>query len=124
MSKKTYTFVYKKGLNRFKIKDKLTICCVGGEKMTKEKDELVFLDSPKQIPKTKGKTGRGWDSLFSQIPIGKVLVMKKEKFGSAPNIRAQVHNYNSLHGDVLEATQRTKNEESIIYVTRIKENLQ
>lgn len=114
---KTYTFVERKGLNKFVIIDRFTIRCLGGVN-NKMSDELIFLDSPKEIPKSKGKTGRAWEELFDKIPNEKVLVLDEETYGSAPNIRSQVKDYNEKNGEVLTVTQRTVNDKTTVYITR------
>lgn len=123
LSEKNYTFVYAKPFYNktlFFIKKKETVKCLGGENMEKGK-ELVFLE-PSAIPKLKGNLGRKWNEIFDKIPEGKVLPMSVKEYGSAPNIRAQVKNYNTEKGKtVLTATQRTDEKENVtVWVTRVK----
>ena len=93
---------------------KVIVKSKGGENMTEEK--LIFIE-PEEIPKTKGNIGRKWSELFNKIPINKTLEMDTEIYGSSPNIRTQVKNYNK-DGNNLEVTQRTINEKTVVYVTR------
>lgn len=102
--------------------DKLRIECLGGENMSEEK-ELVFI-KPEDVPRLlRGSKGRDWIELFNKIPKDEVLVMDTETYGSAPNIRAQVKNYNETQKNTeLNVTQRTdmKTEKVTVYVTRVK----
>lgn len=106
------------GSNRYYLQSKITIKCEGGESMEKT-EKLVFL-SPEDVPRlTRGKQGRNWKELFDKIPKGKVLAMNTEIYGSAPNIRVQVNLYNKdAKEKVLTVTQRTENENVIVYVQR------
>lgn len=121
MSSRTYHFFIPKSLYgniRYIKTESLMIKCIGGENMEKKEDKLVFLDSPKFIPKTKGAVGRDWTELFNKIPEGKVLVLDSETYGSSPNIRKQVKDYNKDNNNALKVTQRTVEEKIIVYITR------
>lgn len=87
-----------------------------------EENELVFLE-PEDVPRLmRGAIGRNWNKLFDKIPEGKVLAMDTETYGSAPNIRIQVKNYNGdAKEKVLKVTQRTdqETEKVIVYVMRL-----
>ena len=122
MSSKEYVFVKEKRLynrKRYFIEDKLKITCLGGEKMSKEKPQLVFVETDK-IPKTmKGRTGRNWKELFTQIPEKKSLVIPKD-MGTGATIRSAVKEVNKELGKaVYSATQRTVDEKTTVYVTRL-----
>lgn len=101
--------------------DKIRIECIGGDSMSEEK-ELVFLE-PEDIPRLmRGTMGRNWNKLFDKIPEGKVLALDIETYGSAPNIRNQVNNYNrDAKEKVLKTTQRTdkETEKVTVYVMRL-----
>lgn len=108
------------GSRRYFLQKRIKIKCAGGENMTEEK-ELTFLE-PEEIPRLmRGQNGRNWKELFDQIPIGKVLAMDTEVYGSAPNIRAQVKLYNGKT-KTLKVTQRTdkETEKTVVYVQRIE----
>ena len=122
MSSKTYVFVEQKHLyhnTRYFIKSKLKIKCVGGESMTKEKSELVFIDSD-EIPRAfKGKVGRKWEELFNQIPEGQSLIVPEE-YGTGATIRKAVKDINErLEKETYKTIQRTVDEKLIIYVKRL-----
>ena len=121
---KTYHVYERKLLYRrdiFILHSKLRIECLGGDSMTEE-NELVFIE-PEDVPRLlRGATGKKWLETFDKIPKGKVLVMTTEDYGSAPNVRGQVKEYNKTKGDVLTVTQRTnkETEEVTVYVQRVK----
>lgn len=121
---KTY-YIYREkrlyGKKRYFLVDKIRIECVGGDSMSEEK-ELVFIE-PNDVPRLlRGATSRKWSEIFNKIPKNKVLVMAKEDYGSAPNIRGQVKKYNEINDNALTATQRTdsETEEVTVYVQRVK----
>lgn len=116
MSEKTYVFIKKQHLNRFTIFKKIRIICLGGENK-KMSDELIFLDSIDDIPKNKGKKGRDWEELFSKVE-NKPMVLAEKVYGSAPNIRKMVKEYNEKNNENLVATQRTVKDETIVYIYR------
>ena len=121
MSSKTYVFVKEKHLYRNKryfIKDRIKIKCIGGENMSEENPELVFVKT-NTIPKmSKGKTGRDWKTLFALIPEGESLIVP-EDYGTGATVRSAVRELNEkLDKEVYSVTQRTVNEETTIYVTR------
>lgn len=121
---KTYFIYEEKHLynnKRYFLKDKIKIECIGGDSMNEEK-EIVFLN-PDEIPQLTRNAGRNWSDLFDQIPNGKVLAMTEKKYGSAPNIRAQVAKYNKVKKNgKLKANGRTdkKTETVTIYVQRLE----
>ena len=122
MSSKEYVFVKEKTLynrKRYLIRDRLKITCLGGENMTKEKPQLVFVETTK-IPKTmKGRTRRNWTELFAQIPEKKSLIVTKD-IGTGATIRTAVKATNKELGKVVyRATQRTVDEKTTVYVTRV-----
>jgi len=121
---KTYHFYKQKTLyrrNTYFLVNKIRIECIGGDSMSEE-NELVFLE-PEDVPRLmRGAIGRNWNKLFDKIPEGKVLIMDTETYGSAPNIRVQVKNYNGdAKEKVLKVSQRTdkKTEKVTVYVTRL-----
>lgn len=123
MSSKTYVMVETKplyGIDRYFIKSKHTIKCLGGENMNEEKSELVFIDNAKVPKALKGKTGRDWNALFEQIPKGKTLIVP-ESYGTGATVRDAVKNVNKALGKaVYKAFQRTTaNDKVIIYVQRL-----
>ena len=101
------------------IEDRLKITCLGGEKMSKEKPQLVFVDTDK-IPKTmKGRTGKDWKAIFAQIPEKKSLIITKD-MGTGATARSAVKEVNKELGKaVYSATQRTVDEKTTVYVTRL-----
>lgn len=122
MSSKEYVFVKEKRLynrKQYFVEDRLTITCLGGEKMNKEEPQLVFIETAK-IPKTmKGRTGRDWAKVFTQIPEKKSLVITKD-MGTGATIRTAVKAVNKeLKKVVYVATQRTVDEKTTVYVTRV-----
>ena len=122
MSSKEYVFVEEKPLYRRKryfVKDRIKITCIGGENMPEEKPKLIFVKTD-TIPKmSKGKTGRDWVELFSQIPEGKSLVVP-ENYGTGATVRTAVKNINAeFEAKVYAVTQRTVGEKVTVYVTRI-----
>ena len=122
MSSKEYVFIKEKHLynrKRYFVEDKLKITCLGGEKMSKEKPQLVFVDTAK-IPKTmKGRTGRDWKVVFAQIPEKKSLIITKD-MGTGATIRSAVKEVNRELGKaVYSATQRTVDKKTTVYVTRL-----
>jgi len=122
MSSKEYVFVKEKHLYKRKqwyVTDRLKITCLGGEKMDKKKPQLVFVETEK-IPKTmKGRTGRNWKELFAQIPEKKSLIITKE-MGTGATIRSAVKKINKELGKaVYSTTQRTVDEKTTIYVTKL-----
>lgn len=122
MDKKNYTIIeetVKYGKPHFIVKDKLTIKCEGGEKMGKEKSEIVFIKT-EDIPKVlKGKTGRNWQELFESIPEGQTAIIP-ESYGTGATVRQAVKQVNAKLGKVtFKATQRTENDKPIVYVIRV-----
>lgn len=121
---KTYHIYKQKRINNTKkycLQDKIKIECIGGDSMTEEK-ELVFLN-PEDIPRlTKGASKRNWTELFDKIPVGKMLLMDSETYGSPANIRTQVKAYNEEKKATLKVTQRTdkKTETVNVYVINVK----
>lgn len=102
--------------------DILRIECVGGESMSEEK-KLVFLN-PEDVPiLSRGRSGKNWSVYFDQIPVGKVLEMTEDEYGSPATIRDNVNKYNKTKKDkVLKASGRTdkKTSKITIYVQRLK----
>lgn len=122
MSSKEYVFVEEKHLysrNRYLVKDRLKITCLGGENMDNEKPQLVFVETT-EIPRTtKGRTGRDWKALFARIPEKKSLIITKN-IGTGAIIRSAVKDVNRQLGKaVYSATQRTVDEKTTVYVTRL-----
>ena len=91
---------------------------MGGENMPKENPKLVFVKTS-TIPKAlKGKTGRDWKALFTQIPEGESLIVPEE-CGTGATIRSAVKNLNREFGaEVYAVTQRTVEEKTTVYVSR------
>lgn len=121
MSSKEYIFIEEKPLYNkmgYFVKDRITIKCMGGDKMSKEKSKLVFLET-KTIPRaTKGKVGRNWKELFATIPEGKSAIIP-EDLGTGATIRSAVKNVNEELGtETYTAIQRTVDEVTVIYVSR------
>lgn len=121
LDKKHYTIVektFKYNRYYFIVKNKFTINCIGGEKMNKEQDELVFIDVA-NIPKPlKGKTGRNWEEIFSRISEGQAVIIP-ESYGTGATIRQAVKSVNEkLKKETYFATQRTENKKTVVYVLR------
>lgn len=109
------------GVRRYFLQDKFRIECLGGEDMTEEK-KLVFLN-PEDVPTlVRGAKGKDWNTLFDQIPKGKVLAMPEGEYGTPGNIRTVVKNYNDTKkAKVLKASGRTDKATGkvTVYVQRV-----
>ena len=121
MSSKEYVLIEEKPLYnkmRYLVKDRIKIKCIGGENMPKETPKLVFVKTS-TIPKAlKGKTGRDWKAIFTQIPEGESLIVPEE-YGKSATIRCAVKNLNmELDAEVYAVTQRTVEEKTTVYVSR------
>jgi len=122
MSCREYILVEEKtlyGKKRYFVKDRIKIKCIGGENMPNETPKLVFVKT-KTIPKAlKGKTGRDWKALFDQIPEDESLVVP-ESYGTGATVRSAVKNINEEAKKTLfSVTQRTVEDKTTVYVTRM-----
>ena len=87
--------------------------------MKNEKDILVFIETAKIPRALKGKSGRDWEALFDVIPYGKSAIIP-EVYGKGATIRQAVKRINDkLDVEKYEVTQRTENEKTVIYVSKL-----
>jgi len=102
--------------------ERKTIKCIGGESMTKEDPEMMFLDT-KDIPVLRrGKRSRDWKKVFGRIPVNKSWIVPKY-FASSATLRVVARRINAeLEKEAYRVTQRTNKETDTIitYVMRLK----
>lgn len=124
MSSKEYVHVvetFKRNKPHYHIVKRIVIKCVGGENLSKEKPQLVFVDQTEIPSLVRGRKSKNWKKLVNQIPEGKAVVVP-EDYGSSATARENIKKINKKLGkETFKVTQRTnKNTDKItVYIVRL-----